>query len=411
MNDVNVADDLVMRGFPPPPEQRVRLDKVYSEPRLTHWYMQHAREMSRTADVSARHTPIVALPEEPMDLDAVKVGRAGGDSWTLGEMLRGTCADGIAVVRQGRLVYERYFHGMRPDTPHLYQSVTKALGSCVAANLVEDGVFGVDDAVAAIVPELAGSAFGDATVRHLLDMSVGIKYEDELDKPEYDGARLCRLEGVQPALAADEPGSAYDEATLTQKAGVHGAVFHYVSLNTFVLGWVMERATGLPVPELIRTHVWSKLGTEHDAYILLDGAGSAQLEGGFASSLRDMARFGLMLGQGGEFNGQQVVPGWWLDDVKHYGDKAAFAAAAETWADGRDYSGCSYRSCFWVNELADHVAFNAVGWLGQRVYVNPAAGVVVAMFSSAPQDLYEEWGAQVFRSCEDLARLLTGESR
>ena len=409
MTDVNVADDRVMRGFPPPPEQRVRLDQVYAEPRLTHWYMQHAREMSRTADVSSRRQPVVELPLEPLDLDTVRVGKADGATWTIREMLSGTCVDGIAVLRQGRLVYERYFHGMRPETPHLYQSVTKALGSCVAANLVEDGVFGVDDAVAAIVPELAGSAYGDATVRRLLDMSVGIKYEDELDKTEYDGARLCRLEGVQPALADDEPGSAYDEAIRTQKEGEHGAVFHYVSLNTFVLGWAMERATGLSVPELIRTHLWSKLGAEHDAYILLDGAGSAQLEGGFASSLRDMARFGLMLCQGGLLDGRQVVPSGWLEDVKRNGDKAAFAAAAKTWEDGGDYSGCSYRSCFWVRESAAHTAFSAVGWLGQRVYVNPDAGVVVAMFSSAPQKLYEEWGAQVFQACEDLARMLTRE--
>ena len=406
MTDVNVADEKVMRGFPPPPEQRVRLDQVYAEPRLTHWYMQHAREMSRTADVASRHAAIVPLREEPMGLDAVKVDRAGGDSWTLTEMLRGTCADGIIILRHGRVVFERYFHGMRPDTPHLCQSVTKALGSCVAANLVEDGSLGVDDEVAAIVPELAGSAYADATVRHLLDMTVGIRYEDELDKPEYDGARLCRLEGVQPSLSADEPGSAYDFATRTHKEGEHGAVFHYVSLNTFVLGWAMERATGMSVPDLIRTHVWSKLGPEHDAYILLDGAGSAQLEGGFASSLRDMARFGLMLGQGGLFDGRQVVPAWWLEDVRHNGDKVAFAAAAETWEDGGDYSGCSYRSCFWVRESAEHTAFSAVGWLGQRVYVNPDAGLVVAMFSSAPQESYEEWGAHVFQACEDLARIL-----
>jgi len=74
--------------------------------------------------------------------------------------------------------------------------------------------------------------------------------------------------------------------------------------------------------------------------------------------------------------------------------------------DGADYSGCSYRGCFWVREAADHTAFSAVGWPGQRVYVNPDAGVVVAIFSSAPQELYEEWGAHVFQACEDLTRIL-----
>ena len=406
MADVNVADELVMRGFPPPPERRVRLDQVYTEPRLTHWYMQHARQLSPTADVSSRRQPVVEIPQEPLDLDAVRVGKADDTTWTLREMLDAACVDGMLVMRGGRIVYERYLRGMTPETPHLCQSITKAVASCVVANLVEAGSLGVDDELPSIVPELAGSAYGDATVRRLLDMTVGIEYKDELDQPHYDGARLCRLEGVQPALAGDEPGSAYDFATTTRKEGEHGAVFHYVSLNTIVLGWVMERATGLSVPELIRKHVWSKLGAEHDAYILLDGAGSAQLEGGLSCSLRDLARFGLMLVQDGRLNDAQVVPKRWLDDVRRNGDKDAFAAAAETWEDGGDHSGCSYRSCFWVRESADHTAFSAVGWLGQRVYVNQDAGVVVALFSSAPPELYEEWGAHVFQSCEDLAVIL-----
>ena len=400
------TDDRLMRGFPPPSAQRVRPDQVYADPRVTRWYMQHARETARTADVSMRHGPVSALPADPADLDGVEVRRADGGTWTVAQMLRGACVDGMIVLRDGRVVYERYLNGMTPPTPHLCQSITKAVGSCVAANLVEAGAFSPADGVAAIVPELAGSAYGDATVRHLLDMTVGIAYEDELDKPEYDGARLCRLEGVQPALADDEPGSAYDFATQTRKAGEHGALFHYVSLNTFVLGWVMERATGVSVPELIRTHVWSRLGAEHDAYILLDGVGSAQLEGGLSCSLRDLARFGLMLCRGGRLGDVQVVPESWLDDVRRNGDKAAFAAGAATWEDGRDYSGCSYRSCFWVVEAADRVVFSAVGWLGQRVYVNQEAGVAIAMFSSAPQDLYEEWGAHVFQACEDLVAVL-----
>jgi len=403
VSDVNVTDDRVMRGFPPPPEQRVTADQAYTDPRLAHWYMQHAREVSPTADVSSRRQPVLALPEEPLDLDAVRVGKADGTAWTVREMLDGACVEGILVMRAGRIVYERYLRGMTAETPHLSQSITKAVASCVVAGLVEDGSLAVDDAVAAHVPELAHSAYSDATVRHLLDMTVGISYEDELDRPQYDGARLCRLQGVQPALADDEPGSAYDFATTTRKEGEHGALFHYVSLNTIVLGWVMERATGLSVPELFRRRLWGKLGAEHDAYLLLDGAGSAQLDGGLACSLRDLARFGLMLAQGGRLAGVQVVPEGWLDDVRRNGDKAAFAAAAETWGDAGDYAGCSYRSCFWVRELADHTVFSAVGWLGQRVYVNQEAGVVIAMFSSPPPDLYEQWGAHVFQSCEDLA--------
>ena len=283
-------------------------------------------------------------------------------------------------------------------------SVTKSLGSCVFANLVEEGLVGADDAITAYVPELAGSAYGDATVRHLLDMTVGIRYADDLEDPAFEGARLCRLEGVQPCLAGDEPGSAYDLARETEKQGEHGRMFHYVSLNTLVLGWVMERASGVPVPELIRSRVWGRLGVEHDAYIALDGAGSAQLEGGFCCSLRDLARFGQMLCANGRIGGRQVVPAAWLDDVVRNGDKEAFAA--EDWVAARSCDECSYRSCFWVTEAAGHVSFSAAGWLGQRAYVEQEAGVVVALFSSRPPALDDELGAHVSLACEDLVREL-----
>jgi len=403
-------DARVMSGFPPPPERRVRLDQVYDDPRLTHWYMQHVRELSRTARVDGGAVRAAGLREEPLDLDGRRVRRAAGGKWTVAEMLRGTCADAVAVLHDGRLVYERYLHAMAPDTIHLCMSVTKSLASCVAANLVELGVLGVDDPVVAHVPELAGGAYEDATVRHLLDMTVGVRYRDEIDDPSYEGARLCRLEGVQPALAADEPGSAYDFATHVRKEGEHGEVFKYVSLNTIVLGWVMERVTGMPLPQLLGTHVWSGLGAEHEAHIALDGAGSAQLEGGFCCSLRDMARFGQMLCRGGLCGDERVVPAWWLDDVRRNGDKDAFSAAAESWVQNRSYGGCSYRSCFWVCETADHVSFSAAGWLGQRVYVNQEAGAVIALFSSRPQDKDDEMGADAFQACEDLARMLAAET-
>jgi len=402
----SVYDARVMSGFPPPPEQRVRLDQVYAEPCLTHWFMQHVRELSPTALVSRGSAPVAPLPPGSAPLDDLRVHRASGGLWTLDEMLEATCVDAIAVLCDGRLVYERYLAPMAGETLHLAMSVTKSLASCTLANLVELGALRADDPVVSFVPELVDSAYGDATVRHLLDMTVGIRYQDELDDPSFEGARLCRLEGVQPALSPDEPGSAYDFARETRKEGEHGVAFKYVSLNTLVLGWVMERATGVSVPELIGTHVWSKLGAEHDGYIALDGAGAAQLEGGFCCSLRDLARFGLMLCQNGSIDGRRVVPAAWLDDVKHNGDKAAFARAAAEWVQARAYDGCSYRSCFWVCESDDQASFSAAGWLGQRAYVNQEAGVVVALFSARPPASDDEMGADVFRACEDLSHAL-----
>jgi CubicO group peptidase (beta-lactamase class C family) len=189
----------------------------------------------------------------------------------------------------------------------------------------------------------------------------------------------------------------------TVKDGEHGAVLHYVSLNTCVLGWVMERATGLAVPQLLSREVWSKLGTQDDAYIALDGAGSAQLDGGFCSSLRDLARFDQMLCQGGMFNGRLVVPRWWIDDLRSGGNKSTFAASQDA---AVLPPGASYRSCFWVSERSDHVSFMGLGMYGQMVYINQEVELVVAKFSSQARPADDTLAAHSFAAFESLADAL-----
>jgi CubicO group peptidase (beta-lactamase class C family) len=394
--------DRTMLGFPPPPEQRVAADRVHSEPRMTRWFMQHMREATRTADVTSRNTAVLPLTEEPLWLDNSTVPNTDGGGWALSEMLGTTGTDAIAVLRNGKLVYERYFNGMKPHTAHAYYSISKSIASCVAANLADRCVLNLDKPIREYVPELAGSAYADASVRHLLDMSVGISYVEDYEDDGSDDGRLQRLYGYKPRRSADEPGSSYDFATTVSKEGEHGRGFHYVSLNTNVLGWVMERTTGEAVPHLIAREIWSKLGGEHDAYIALDGVGSAQLEAGFASSLRDLARFGQMLCQGGVFAGRVVVPWWWIVDTRTQGDRRVFAASADADLLPRG----SYRNGFWVSDREDRTAFMGLGKYGQMLYVNQEAGVVIAKFSSQPRPSDDALTTLSFVGCDALAQSL-----
>ena len=395
-----------MRGFPPSPEKRVRADMVYLNPAITRWFMQHVREVECTADVSSHGGAATPLPVEPVDLDPVRISAGGDDTWTVAEMLARTSTDGILVLSRGRVVYERRF-ALRPHVPHLCHSITKSIAACVAANLVDRGLLDPEAAVTAYVPELAGSAYGDAQVRHLLDMTVGVRYTEDHENDETEDARLDRLCGVKPSRMPDEPGSAYDYATTTVKEGQHGRVLHYVSLNTDVLGWVMERAAGSRMPDLIAQEVWSKLGAEDDAYIALDGAGSAQLDGGLCCSLRDLGRFALMLLQGGCIDGRRVVPASWIDDVRTGGNTAAFAAAPDC---GLLPSGWSYRNCFWVGERTDHIPFMGIGMYGQMVYINREADVAVVKFSSQSRAADDVVVTRTFRALESLAVVLTEAS-
>jgi CubicO group peptidase (beta-lactamase class C family) len=395
-----VFDERVMRGFPVPPEWRVTARNAYQPP-FAHWFMQHVREVERTASVPGG-APLTPLPGHPRDVADMTVRRGDGGVWTVGEALRATFTDGFLVLRRGELVAEEYFHGMRPESRHLWQSVTKSLGSCVAANLAEQGLLDPQAPVVDYVPELAPSAYGDARVRHLLDMAAGVRFSEDYADDDSEIARLDRLYGAREARAADEPGSSYDMAVGLVKEGEHGGLFHYVSLDVQVLGWVMERAAGASVPELISREVWGKLGTEHEAYIALDGAGSAQLEGGFCSSLRDLARFALMIAGDGEIAGRRVVPAAWIEDAATNGDAAAFAASES----GGVYPCGSYRSNFWVSRAADHVAVMGLGIHGQDFYVNREAGVVAAKFSSWPVAYDEGLDAHEFALFESLAQQL-----
>ena len=369
-------------GLPVSPPGRVAATAVYESQAHTRWFMQHARQVLGSADLrgpaQSRPRP---LPLAPRDLDGLRTGgegRALGP--TLAQVLRRTHTDGFLVLAHGAVVVEQYFGDMTPATPHQWQSMSKSLVSCVAGSVVAAGLLDTTRPVTSYVPELDRSAYAGALVEHLLDMQVGIDYSEDYDDPDSDVNELDRLYGLRPPRAAGQPGSTYDFARSTRPRGRHGERFDYVSLNVNVLAWVLERATGRWLPDLISDEIWSKLGGEHDAWITLDGAGSAQAESGVSSSLRDLARFGLALSRGGRVGNRIVVPPAWVASLRRGGDIGLFAATGEAaiMPDG------SYRRCFWVAHSGGRSILMALGVYGQMLYVDPQADVVVAKFSTQP---------------------------
>lgn len=365
--------------------------------------MQRVREVVGTADLRSTRAgqDVVPLPDRRPAPDILLRDAEAGEPG-LEAVLRDTHTDAFLVLHRGEVVHESYFNGMTAATPHMWQSVSKSLVSCVAANVVAAGSLGVDDQVSTYVPELVDSAYGDALVRHLLDMQVGIDYSEDYADPDSDVNELDRLYGVRPPRSDRHPGSSYEYAIDARERGPHGAGFEYVSLNVNVLAWVLERATGVWLPELVRTEVWDKLGGEHDAYYALDVAGNAQAESGMCSSLRDLARFGLALSRHGELGERQVVPAAWVEEIMRGGDREAFASHEEAAVLPRG----SYKYNFWVARSGEDAAFMGSGIYGQMVYVNPRAELVVAKFSSQPTADDLDCLRLEFSLCERLAETL-----
>lgn len=371
-----------MKGSPPPPERTLRFDDgSYFRFPAMRWSVANFRQLMPTVNVSRGLGAPVPLPRAPRDdIDAIEfvpLGASEPMSWA--ESLAANYTDGILVLHRGRIVYERYFGVLREDGQHGAMSVTKSAVGTLGAMLVAEGVLDADRPVAAYVPELAHSAFGDATVRQVLDMTTALKFSEDYADPDAEVWAHASAGNPLPKPADYRgPRSYFEFLQTVRKQGEHGEAFGYKTANTDALGWIIARVTGRSVAQLLSERIWRRLGAEQDAYFSVDSIGTPFAGGGLNAGLRDLARFGEMMRNGGRFNGEQIVPEAVVADIRGGGDHAAFAKAGY-----RLLPGWSYRNMWWVSHNA-HGAFAARGVHGQTIYIDPAAEMVIVRFASHP---------------------------
>ncbi len=301
-----------MQGSPPPADKVVRHAdlSMYRFPQIR-WSFANFRQLAPSTNLWRGDGRPAELPRALRgDIDGVSFQPLGGDrTMTWQESLAANYTDAILVLHRGRIVYERYFGVMTPHTQHMTMSVTKSFFGTLGAMLVEEGRLDPDALVSQYIPELRESAFGDATVRQVLDMTTGVRYSENYSDPDAEIWAHVRAGSVFPRPQGyDGPQSFYDFLQTLHKEGEHGQAFAYKTVNTDVLGWLIRRAAGRPVGDLLSERIWQKLGAEEDGYILVDTVGNEFAGGGLNVTLRDLARFGEAMRLDGRFNGQQIVP-------------------------------------------------------------------------------------------------------
>jgi CubicO group peptidase (beta-lactamase class C family) len=381
-----VASDPVtmgwMIGSPPPPEKQIRFgDASYARFPRTRWSYTHMRQLLPTSVVPRGGHAAVPLPRaERSDIDRVTFRPIGRDErMTWGESLLANYTDGIVVLHQGRIVYERYFGVLTPHGHHIAFSVTKSFVATLAATLIHEGRITEDARVTDYLPELRNSGYADATMRQVLDMTTGLRFtEDYVDQDSsiWHFSRAGHIRPRPPGYQGPENFYAFIETVGKETA--HGERFAYKTINTDTLAWVMRRITRQTLSELLYERLWSQLGVEQDAYFTIDPIGVEFAGGGLNLSLRDMARFGEMMRLGGHYNGRQVIPAAVVDDIRRGADRQHFALAGYSLLPG-----WSYRNMWWVAH-DDHGVYTARGIHGQAIYIDPAAEMVIARFASHP---------------------------
>lgn len=255
--------------------------------------------------------------------------------------------------------------------------MTKSVTGLLAEILIAEGALDDTRRVGEIIPEVAESAFGTATVRQVMDMTTGVRYSEDYADPKADIWVYSAAASPFPKPADYKgPDGYWEYLAQVQPEGNHGEAFHYKTINSDMLGWILSRTTGKAVTDLASERLWRPMGAEQDAYQTVDGKGVPFAGGGISLGLRDAARLGLLMLNKGRINGEQVFPAQVVEKIAKGGDRTRFSGYPTL-------PGGSYTSQWWVFHNA-HGAFAARGVHGQTIYVDPAADMVLVRFASHP---------------------------
>jgi CubicO group peptidase (beta-lactamase class C family) len=372
-----------MQGFPPPPEKLIAQpdSNYFSFPKLR-WTVCHLREFLATEQVSRGIGAPVPL-EYDLDetaIDALSFKPLGGEkAMTWKESLSANYTDGMLILHKGMIVYERYFGCLGEAGKHGAMSMTKSLTGLLAEILVAEGELDDTALVSSIIPELGDSAFGNATVRQVMDMTTGLAYSEDYSDPNADIWKYSAAASPLPKPPGyDGPDGYFEYLQTVRPEGEHGEAFHYKTINTDALGWIISRVSGKEVTELLSEKIWSRMGAEQDGYMTVDGKGAPFAGGGLSAGLRDLGRIGQLMLNEGEINGQRLFPSQVVANIRAGGGKEAFAKAGY-----KALEGGSYRGMWWLFHN-EHGAFAARGVHGQTIYIDPTADMVIVRFASFP---------------------------
>jgi CubicO group peptidase (beta-lactamase class C family) len=371
----------------------------WRESPFSRWSFQNVGELVPSACVAA----VPGSGEIPVQdfggLLGEKIALAGGAE-TVAAFLTRSDTDALTIMKGGKFVGDWFAPHMEFGARHIIFSISKSLTAILAGILEGEGVFDPQAPVTRYLPESAGSAYGDASVRHVLDMSVSLDFEEAYLDPESAFARYRRATLWNPGGGTESLADFI--LTLQRLDEPHGRTFRYRSPNSDLLGILIERASGQRFAELMHEKLWLPLGAMSEASVTVDLAGTVRTAGGISVTPRDLARIGEMMRQGGIANGRRIVPEAWVrDTVSTGGDAEAWqrGTMAFLFPQGR------YRNK-WYQIGAASGAFCGIGIHGQWLYVDPKAEVVIAKMSSQPEPVDEPLDVDMVAFFEALSRMI-----
>lgn len=384
----------LMDGFPPSANKLVTKAN-FRKPPYNRWAFQRMRYLNFTAPIERGTTGVVPFETQPQDLMNKKFN-INNHSQSLVNFAKQSYTDAVIVLYKGKIITEYYTDGMTEQTPHWLASMTKSVTGTLADLMVHRGLLDPNKKITFYIPELQkSSAYKDATVQQVLDMEIAVVAEGNFEaarKPNSYANKFAMVNGFLPAYADL---SNYEVLPQVESTGQNGKKFLYSSPNTEVAGWLISRVANKPLEVLLSQEIWSKLGTSGEAYTIVDPHSKMFSAGGLNFTTRDMARFGQMIANNGQFNNQQILPAEVIKSITGGGNKLS-------WKNG-EYRELipnlnSYHSFWYQTDNKNH-AVMAMGIHGQHMYIDPVNNVVIVKFASYPTqfvDAYDDGWTAVY---------------
>ena len=303
---------------------------------------------------------------------------SAGVTYDLYDYLAEGRVSALLVLKQGSIAFEKYFMGNDENTRWMSMSVVKSIAATLVGAAIKDGhIQSIDDPVTQYLPQFIGTAYEGVTVKHLLQMASGVKWNETYTDPSSD--RRAMLE----AQIAQKSGEILKLMASLPRVAEPGTRHNYSTGETQVVGALVAAATGTTVSDYLSQKIWSKVGMESDASWWLDAPNGLEIGGsGLSATLRDYGRFGLFLLNNGVVNGESVLPDGWVN-----------TASSQQVINGKKVD---YGYMLWP---LGNKTYAALGIFGQFIYVDPERDLVVVMWGATPKPEPKsdrEWLAYTF---------------
>jgi CubicO group peptidase (beta-lactamase class C family) len=325
--------------------------------------------------VVKRGPHVLALPPAGKRLPRFEF-TSGGKSYDLIDYMALNRVTALLALKDGKIAYEDYEMGNNERTRWMSMSMVKSITSSLMGAAVQQGyIHGIDDPVTQYVAKLKGSAYDGVSIRYLLQMASGVKWDETYTNPASDRRRMLE------AQIAQQPGAILDLMSKLPRAGAPGTIWNYSTGETFVAGAVVRAAVGRPLAQYLSERIWTTVGMEADATWWLESPDGLEIGGsGLSATLRDYGRFGLFLMNDGVVKGERILPEGWVREAgssKTIGGKVV-----------------DYGYMIWPFSASpgsvNRGAFQALGIYGQHIYVNQRERVVIVVWGAQPKPTDKE---------------------